>query len=220
MRIYLYILLSAGLLAAASLKVSGQNADALIRKGNRYYKQNQIDQSQKEYEKAVQTAPDDPTAHYNLGNVQFRKNNFDEAAKSFAAGAEHSPDSTFREKSLYNKGVALVKGQKLKESIDAWENALKINPSDQDTRENLQKALLELKRQQQQQDQKNKKDQKDQQKKQDQQNQQQQPKPQPSRLTKQQAEQYLKSLQEKENELQQKMNQNKSRSGTQPDKDW
>src|SRR5450432_4152054 len=205
---------------AASLKVSGQNADALIRKGNRYYKQNQIDQSQKEFDKAVQTAPDDPTAHYNLGNVQFRKNNFDEAAKSFAAGAEHSPDSTFREKSLYNKGVALVKGQKLKESIDAWENALKINPSDQDTRENLQKALLELKRQQQQQDQKNKKDQKDQQKKQDQQNQQQQHKPQPSRLTKQQAEQYLKSLQEKENELQQKMNQNKSRSGTQPDKDW
>jgi Ca-activated chloride channel homolog len=222
MRIVLYISLSAASLVTASQQVAGQNADALIRKGNRYYKQNQIDQSQKEYEKAVLAAPDDPTAHYNLGNVQFRKNNFDEAAKSFDAGAEHSPDSAFREKSLYNKGVALLKGQKLKESIDAWEKALKINPSDQETRENLQKALLELKRQQQQQqqDQKNKKDQKDQQKKQDQQNQQQQPKPQPSRLTKQQAEQYLRSLQEKENELQQKINQNKARSGTQPDKDW
>src|SRR5450631_2235161 len=134
MNLALYIMLP--LLSAASLEVSGQNADALIRKGNRYYKQNQMDQSQKEYDKAVQTAPDDPTAHYNLGNAQFRKNNFEEAAKSFAAGAEHSPDSTFREKSLYNKGVALAKGQKLKESIDAWENALKINPSDQETREN------------------------------------------------------------------------------------
>lgn len=223
MKIITYILLSAALLTTASQQVAGQNADALIRKGNRYYKQNQIDQSQKEYEKAVQAAPNDPTAHYNLGNVQFRKNNFDEAAKSFAAGAGRSQDSAFTEKSLYNQGVALVKGQKLQESIAAWEKALKLNPSDQETRENLQKALIELKRQQQQQqqDQKNKKDQKDQQKKQDQKDQQQQqPKPQPSRLTKQQAEQLLKSLQEKENELQQKINQNKARSSTQPDKDW
>ncbi len=223
MRIIIYISFSAALVATVSQRAEGQNADALIRKGNRFYKQNQIDQSQKEYEKAVQAAPNDPTAHYNLGNTQFRKNNFDEAAKSFAAGAGHSPDSALMEKSLYNQGVALVKGQKLKESIAAWEKALKLNPSDQETRENLQKAMIELKRQQQQQqqDQKNKKDQKDQQKKQDQKDQQQQqPKPQPSRLTKQQAEQLLKSLQEKENELQQKINQNKARSSTQPDKDW
>ncbi len=220
----LTIFVSGAALVASSLQASGQKADALIRSGNRYYKQKQIDQSQKQYEAALQEAPDDPTAHYNLGNVQFRKNNFDESAKSFGAGVEHSPDSAFREKSLYNKGVALVKGQKLQESINAWENALKINPSDQEARENLQKALLELKRQQQQQkDQKNKKDQKDQKdqpKKQDQQNQQQQPKPQPSRLTRQQAEQLLKALQEKENAAQEKMNQNKAKSSSQPDKDW
>src|ERR1700733_8550775 len=112
-----------------ALQASGQQAEALIRKGNRLYKQKQIDQSQKAYEEAVQVAPNDPTANYNLGNVQFRKNNFDGAAKSFGAGVEHGPDSDFREKSLYNKGVALVKGQKLKESIDAWEKALKINLS-------------------------------------------------------------------------------------------
>lgn len=220
----LTIFVSGAALVAASLQANGQKADALIRSGNRYYKQKQIDQSQKQYEAALQEAPDDPTAHYNLGNVLFRKNNFDESAKSFGAGAEHSPDSAFREKSLYNQGVALVKGQKLQESINAWENALKLNPSDQEARENLQKALLELKRQQQQQkDQKNKKDQKDQKdqpKKQDQQNQQQQPKPQPSRLTRQQAEQLLKALQEKENAAQEKMNQNKAKSSSQPDKDW
>jgi Ca-activated chloride channel family protein len=224
MRTLVYLSLSLLFLVAGYMPVSGQQADALVRKGNRYYKQKQIDQSQKEYEEAVKLAPGDPAANYNLGTVQFRKNNFDGAAKSFDAGIDHSPDSSFRERSLYNKGVALVKGQKLQESINAWENALKLNPTDQEARENLQKALLELKRQQQQQqkDQQQKKDQKnpkDQQKKQEQQ-QQQQPKPEPSKLTKQQAEQYLKSLQERENELQQKMNQNKARSGTQPDKDW
>jgi Ca-activated chloride channel homolog len=209
------------LLVTVSSHVSGQQADAMIRKGNRLYKQKQLDLSQKAYEEAVHAAPGDPTANYNLGDVQFRKNNFDSAARSFEAGVENSRDSAGRENSLYNKGVALVKGQKLKESIDAWENALRINPSDQETRENLQKALLELKRQQQQQQDQKKKQDQQQQKKQDQKDQQQQqPQPQPSKLTKQQAEQLLKSLQERENELQQKMNQNKARSGNQPDKDW
>ena len=221
----LTILFSFLLVAGATLRVCGQQADALIRSGNRYYKQKQIDQSQKQYEAALQASPDDPKAHYNLGNVQYRKNNFDEAAKSYGASAEHGPDSAFKEKSLYNQGVALIKGQKLQESINAWENALKINPSDQEARENLEKALLELKRQQQQQqkDQKNKKDKKkeDQQKKQDPKDQQQQqPKPQPSRLTKQQAEQLLKALQEKENAAQEKMNENRAKSNNQPEKDW
>jgi tetratricopeptide (TPR) repeat protein len=202
------------------LQVSAQQADVLVRKGNRLYKQKQLEQSQKAYEEAVHAAPGDPTANFNLGDAFFRQNNFDSAAKSFGAGADNSPDSALRQNSLYNKGVALVKGQKLKESIDAWEKALKINPSDQETRENLQKALLELKRQQQQQqDQKKKQDQQQQQKKQDQKDQQQQ-QPQPSKLTKQQAEQLLKSLQERENELQQKMNQSKAKSSNQPDKDW
>jgi Ca-activated chloride channel family protein len=216
-KVLLYLSLPIVCLITASPQVSGQQADALIRKGNRLYKQKQLEQSQKAYEDAVHLTPGDPAANYNLGDALFRQNNFDSAARSFGAGADNSSDSGFRENSLYNKGVALVKGQKLKESIDAWEKALKINPSDQETRENLQKALLELKRQQQ--DQKKKQDQP--QKKQDQKDQQQQQQqPQPSKLTKQQAEQLLKSLQERENELQQKMNQNKTRSGTQPDKDW
>lgn len=215
------------LLAGASLGATAQNEGALIRSGNRYYKQNQIDKSQKEYQEAVRQAPDNPAANYNLGNTQFRKNNFDEAAKSYGTSADHSPDSAMREKGLYNKGVALIKQQKLQESIDAWKNALRIDPSDEDARENLQKALLELKKQQSQQkkdqkkDQKNQKDQKDQKKDQDQQkDQQQQPKPQPSRLNKQQVEQLLKALQQRENEVQEKMNQNKVKSAAQPDKDW
>jgi Ca-activated chloride channel family protein len=214
-------LVGAVCMMAVSLQVAGQQSDALVRKGNRLYKQKQLARSQKAYEEAVHAAPGDATANYNLGDVLFRQNNFDSAAKSFGAGADNSRDSSSRENSLYNKGVALVKGQKLKESIDAWEKALKINPSDQETRENLQKALLEFKRQQQQQqqDQKKKQDQQ-QQKKQDQKDQQQQPQPQPSKLTRQQAEQLLKSLQERENELQKKMNQNKTRSSNQPDKDW
>ena len=46
------------------------------------------------------------------------------------------------------------------------------------------------------------------------------PKPQPSRLNKQQVEQLLKALQQRENDLQNKLNQNKVHTPNQPDKDW
>jgi Ca-activated chloride channel family protein len=211
-----------------SLTASAQKENALIRSGNRYYKQKQLDQSQTQYEEAVRQAPENPAANYNLGNAQFRKNNYTDAAHSYGNSVEHSgADKTMQENGLYNKGVALIKQQKLQESIDAWKNALKLNANDADARENLQKALMQLKQQQQQEKEKKdqekekkekkeeKKDQKDQQ-----QEQPQQPKPQPSRLTKQQVEQYLKTLQQKEKELQDKMNQSKAKALNQPDKDW
>ena len=47
--------------------------NTLIRSGNRAYKKKQLDQSMKQYQAAVDKAPDNPTANYNLGNAQFRK---------------------------------------------------------------------------------------------------------------------------------------------------
>jgi tetratricopeptide (TPR) repeat protein len=226
-RIYIFVTLF--LLTGVVLSARAQNANSLIRSGNRFYKKKQIDASLRQYQEAVKKAPDNPSANYNLGNSQFRKNNFGEAAKSFDASVAHSSgDKALQEKGLYNKGVAMVKQQKLQEGIDAWKGALKLDASDEDARENLEKALRELKnkqsqqqkdkKDQQQKEQKDKKDQKDQKKDQDQQ--QQQPKPQPSRLNRQQVEQLLKALQQKENEIQDKLNQNKVKAANQPEKDW
>ena len=198
----------------SSATVFAQKENVLINKGNQLYKQKKFDQSQQEYQKAVSGAPANATANYNLGNAQFRKNSFDEASKSYNNSVEHADDKTVKEKGFYNKGVALIKQQKPDESIDAWKNALKLDPNDEDARENLEKALLEKKAKQP----------KDQKQDQQKQNQQQQPQPkqqQPhSKLNKQQVDQLLKALQQRENEAQQKMNQNKQHSLSQPDKDW
>ena len=190
--------------------IQAQKVNSLIRNGNRLYKEKQFDQSISQYQKAAQAAPDNPAASYNLGNAQFRKNNFDDAVKSYDAGIEHSEDKAIKEKGLYNKGVALIKQQKLDESIEAWKNSLLLDPADSDARENLEKALLEKKKQSKPQENEQKEKQK----------QQEQPKPQPSKLSKQQVDQLLKALAQKEKDVQDKMNQNKTKSLSQPDKDW
>lgn len=200
-----------------------QKENALIRSGNKLYKEKQFDQSQQQYKKALEQSGQNPIAHYNLGNTQFRKDDFDNAAKSYESGANGATNNALRENSFYNEGVAQIKQKKLEESINSWKNALKLDPADKDARDNLQKALLEQKQQQQQQKKDDKKDQdkkQDQKNQQDQQNEQQQPKQQQSRLTKKQVEQLLKALQQKENEAQDKMNQNKVKSLAQPQKDW
>lgn len=202
--------------------MNAQKENSTIRKGNRYYKEQKFDESQKQYQQALQQSPDNPAANYNLGNAQFRKNSFEDAVKSYDGTIANTADKEVKEKTFYNKGVALMKQNKLDESIAAWKEALKLNPADEAASDNLQKALREKKNKQQQQNNKKqddkKQDNKDQQK-QDQ-KQQQQPQQQQSRLSKQKVEQYLKALEQKEKDVQDKMNQNKMKTLTQPDKDW
>ena len=124
-----------------------------------------------------------------------------------------------RQNAYYNKGVAMIRQKKLEESIDAWKNALRLDPADSEARDNLIRALLEKKKQEKQ-EQQNKKDQKDkkqpEKQKQDKNQPENQPKPPQSKLTKQQVEQYLKSLEQREKDVQDKMNQNKTHSLSQP----
>jgi tetratricopeptide (TPR) repeat protein len=194
-----------------------QTTDALIRRGNRFYHKQDYDQSLTNYEKALKKSPGNPDAQFNQGDALYRKNDYEKAALSYDDVLQSKASEETRESAYYNKGVAMVRQKKLEESIDAWKNALRLDPADSNARENLVKALLEKKKQEQQ-DQQNKKDQKD--KKQDQNQSDKRPKPQQSKLTKQQVEQYLKSLEQKEKDVQDKMNQNKNRSLSQPDKDW
>src|SRR5438874_7471313 len=131
MKLFYHIAILAGGLLAVPLLVEAQNEDAAIRDGNKLYKQGQFQKALPEYQKAVQENPKNAIAKYNLGNARFRTSNFTEAEKSFEDAVATTPDNTFKQKSYYNKGVSLIKQQKLQESIQAWKNALKLNPADE-----------------------------------------------------------------------------------------
>lgn len=216
-----------------------QKEKKAVVEGNQLYKEKKFDLSAEAYSKALSIAPNSPLANYNMGNNLFRLNKQDEAVKLYDNAIANSTKKPDREKAFYNKGVSFSKQKKLEESIEAYKNALKLDPNDAAARENLQKALLEKKKQDQQNQQNNKdkkdkdkkdkqnkdknKDQKDQDKKdqqnKDKQDQQQQQKKQQSKLDKQQVEQLLKALEQKEKDVQKKMQQG-SASPDRPDKDW
>jgi Ca-activated chloride channel family protein len=114
----------------------------------------------------------------------------------------------------YNKGVVLHNDKKLPECIAAYKNALKLDPNNEDARQNLQKAL-----QQQKEEEKKDNQDKDQDKKENK-NENSEPKPKPSRITKKDAEEKLKALMQKEKNLQDKLHKVNEAGGNKPEKDW
>lgn len=189
---------------------SQQSADH-IRSGNEAYKKQEFAKATEEYDKALSADPSSGTAKFNKANSVYKQDKKVEASEQFTAIARSATDKDIRAKSFYNKGVILSQQKNLEESIEAYKNALRINPADKEARENLQKALLELKKKQppKKENEQQKKKQQEQQKKQ------QQPK-----MSQKEAEQRLKLLQQKEKEVQQKMQKEKSKSGGSQPKDW
>jgi len=204
----IWILLSAGI----GLQGYAQDQHKTIRTGNRLYKEGQYEQAQTLYQQAAASNPSDAVARYNLGNALYRNNQFAEAEREFEAAVAAAPDKAFAQKAWYNKGLALSKQKKLEESIEAWKQALRLDPNDEDARANLQKALSELNRRQQNQQQQRQQPQ--------QQQRQQQQRQQQNKLDRRKIEQYLESLRQKEQEVHRKIKENRTRSVNRPDKDW
>ena len=130
----------------------------------------------------------------------------DDAINKYDGLTGEQNDVVLRSKSFYNKGAILSRQKKLEESIEAYKSSLRLDPNDKEARENLQKALLELKKKQPP------KPKEDQKKKQ-------QNHPQP-KMNKKEAEQRLKLLEQKEKEVQQRLQKEKSKTGGSQTKDW
>ncbi len=193
--------------------VFAQQGNNFIKQGNDAYAKGDFAVASDYYKKALDKGSQNDTAKYNLGNAFQKQKKADDAQKYYDEIIANTSDKSLGENSYYNKGVSLAKDKKFAEAADAFKQSLRMLPSDDSARENLQKVLNELKKQQQQQ-QKNKPQQ------QPQKQPKQKPQPQPkNQLTKQRAEQLLSNLREQEKELQKKLQQQKT-SPNQPDKDW
>ncbi len=175
-------------------------AEAAITIGNDYYRSSQFDLAEAQYKAAIAADAANITARHNLANALYKQKKYDEAAKVLQGIQKDAADKGQQSTAYYNEGVIYSRQKDFEASIEAYKGALRRTPDDQQARENLQKALRELKKQ-----------------KEDQQNQQAQKKP--SKMDNKQADQKLKDLQAKEKDLQEKLNK-QGQPGNAQAKDW
>lgn len=201
------------LLSMVSASVCAQQTQALqlIKKGNEQYRKNEMNKAVADYKKALDADPANETALFNLANAYFRQHRQVDAAQTYLSIIKKSSNKQLLSKAYYNQGVILSKQNNLEQSINAYKNALRLNPDDKEARENLQKALLELKKKKQPEKKENKKQRKpdDQKEKQS------------ATMNPKEVEQRLKLLEQKEKEVQQRVQQDKASStGGSKSKDW
>jgi Ca-activated chloride channel family protein len=208
--------------------ISAQKAERdFIRRGNRAFRDSSWVNANVNYRKALEINPGSPIAMYNLGNALLRENKAKDAMEQYVTASKIEKDKTKLAQIYHNMGVLFQAGKDYGQAVDAYKQALRNNPADEETRYNLALAQKLLKQQQQQnQDQQKEQEQKEQEKKnqpqqQNQQQQQQQNQQQENQLSKENAEQLLQSAMQDEKEVQDKVQkQQMIMKGSKLEKDW
>ncbi|WP_341216314.1 tetratricopeptide repeat protein [uncultured Wocania sp.] len=105
------------------------------------------------YRKAISEQPTSVAGIYNLGNSYYKKGNYEEALYRHQQAVKNAVSKTEKHKAFHNIGNILMQNKKCKEAVEAYKNALRNNPADDETRYNLGLAKACAEQQKDQEDQ-------------------------------------------------------------------
>ena len=187
----------------------------LVRQGNKQFRKGNAADAEVSYRKAVEKNQRNPQANYNLGNALMAQRKDSLAITQLEAAAKLETNPLRRAQAYHNMGVMCQQHQMFSEAIEAYKEALRNNPTDDQTRYNLELCKRQQKNQdqnqdqnknQQKQDDKNKQDQQKQdQQKQDQKQDKKQEQPPQQQMSKENAEQLLNAAMQEEKQTQERL---------------
>jgi len=202
-----------------------QNKKSFLRDGNELYTDSSYNDAEMQYRKSLEKDQDYFNASFNLADAVYKQERYKESSALFDALIDNAPTENDLAKVYHNLGNSLTQEQKLEEAIEAYKNALRINPKDTETRHNLALSKKQKQEQEQQEEKKeeNKEEKKDQEKdkegedKQEQNKEQEkedekkenQPEDKKEEMSKEDAEKMLEAIQQEEKELQEELQKKK-----------
>lgn len=206
----------------------------LVREGNRAFRDSSYVNAEIAYRKALEVNPQSSISMYNLGNTLLQQNKVQDAMMQYSDAANVEKDKSKLSQIYHNSGVILQSQKEYAKAVEAYKEALRNNPKDDETRYNLALAQKMLKDQQQQnqqnqnqnqpqnqpENQEQEKDKKEEQQ-QNKDNQQDQSQENKNEMSKENAEQLLKSVMQDEKDVQDKVKKQQIlQSGSRLEKDW
>ncbi|KAA5827576.1 tetratricopeptide repeat protein [Algibacter amylolyticus] len=140
-----------------ALLLAAKKANNFVYEGNELIDSEDFVSAEMAYRKAISEQPTGATGAYNLGTSYYKSGNFNEALYRLEQAVKTASTKSEKHKAFHNIGNILMQNEKCKEAVEAYKNALRNNPSDNETRYNLGVAKV-CAEQQQQQDDQNKED--------------------------------------------------------------
>ena len=120
-----------------------------IREGNEKFENGDLSGAAQAFAEAATAEPDAFEPLYNLGSTLMAAGEAEQAASVLLKSAQNTEDPILQSDALYNAGNAFMASEKYQEAVGAFAESLRKNPSKTDAVYNLNRALEQLKRQQQ-----------------------------------------------------------------------
>jgi len=99
------------------------------------------------YRKAKALQPESTEASYNLGNVYYGNDKKYNAVENYRAAATTAKSKAEKHKAFHNMGNTFMDNKQYAEAVEAYKNALRNDPTDDETRYNLALAKQEKEKQ-------------------------------------------------------------------------
>ena len=132
MRKILYIVLLLN-----SVLLFGQEKDKNLYNGNQSFKEKKYADAEADFRVTEsKKSPKKATAGYNLGNSVYRQNQQGEAQIRYIQALEHAKTKEEKHRIYHNLGNTFMLEKKYDLAADAYKNALRNNPNDEETRYN------------------------------------------------------------------------------------
>jgi Ca-activated chloride channel family protein len=123
-------------LSMGSIMSQQNEYESLIKKGNYSY-EDSLALSEQNYRKAISVSPETVKGQYNFSNNLYENEYYDEALLGLIEASNYAESSSDKHKIFHNMGNVLMKKKMCKEAVEAYKNALRNEPSDDESRYNL-----------------------------------------------------------------------------------
>ena len=124
------------LLCVATMSYA-QTDRQFVRNGNKHFYKQQYDKAEVQYRKAVSNNPSNPQALYNLGCALMMQNKDSAAIVQYQKAIKVEKNKLRLASVYHNIGVICQNHKMYGDAIKAYEQALRNNPKDNETRYNL-----------------------------------------------------------------------------------
>jgi len=116
-------------------------ASSQLKEANRQFKNGHYDKALKLYEDGLVDTPYSSVLKYNAGAAAYQSSDFPKASRYFQE-ADQNATPAVKPMAFYNRGNALYKEGRTPDAIEAYKQALRLNPGDEAARYNLSVALM------------------------------------------------------------------------------
>jgi len=148
--------ISAAILSTALMWTGNACADkasAAAKKGIDAYNEKNYEDSSMYFSEALVERPDSPEIKFNLGTALSEQKLAEDAVRTLESAASEFSDPAMKAEAHYNAGNTLFLTGDLKQAIDHFKQAVKLDQNDSDYRHNLELAVRKYQQQQKQQQQ-------------------------------------------------------------------